>query len=104
MRCPSCGGKGQLTGYACPGFKEITLPCSTCRGTGTITADMERAKRRGEAIRAARLKMDLSQREYAKVLGISPQALSRIENGQELELGMLTPENRQKLESDITEG
>jgi transcriptional regulator with XRE-family HTH domain len=45
--------------------------------------------------------MDMSQREYAKVLGISPMALSRIENGQDLELGMLTPERRQKLESDI---
>lgn len=101
--CPACKGAGQLSGFACPGFRPVTLTCSLCLGTGSITVDMEKAKRRGETIRAARLRMDMSQREYAQMLGISPMALSRIEHGQDQELGMVSPEKRQQLESDMGE-
>ena len=103
MQCPDCKGEGKHQGFACPGFRPVTLTCSRCQGSGFITADMEKAKRRGDAIRANRLKLDMSQREYAKVLGISPMALSRIENGQDRELGMIEPKARQRLESEIGE-
>jgi hypothetical protein len=63
------------------------LPCSTCAGTGEITAERAEAYRQGRELRNRRIAADRSLREEAKRLGVSPVALSRMERGLNPESG-----------------
>ncbi len=80
MKCPSCDGKGYNVGYACPGFRLVRLDCQVCDG-GNLAAEGDQRLKKGQAMRDDRIARDMSLREEAKRLGISPVELSRIEHG-----------------------
>ena len=79
--CPDCKGAKELHGYACPGFRPITIPCSLCMGNGEVPESVIEAVENGKAMRADRLARGLSQREESARLHISPVELSHLEGG-----------------------
>ena len=81
MTCSRCGGTKVVQGYACPGFKPYERPCPLCGGSGALDADQVRWLEAGEGLRAARLLRDLSLRECARWMGVTPAALSDAEHG-----------------------
>lgn len=81
MQCTKCSGQGYHTGYACPGFRPVKLPCGPCGGSGVITEEDAARIWRGKQIRQARVDAGLSLKEKAEHLGITPMMLSRMERG-----------------------
>ncbi|MGE4195949.1 MAG: helix-turn-helix domain-containing protein [Phycisphaerales bacterium] len=91
VHCPNCHGQGgypvhvrsSLPGES--GFRRQT--CDLCEGRGQVREHEANAYRErqlaGEAMRADRKRRMVTLREEAKRLGISPQELSRRENGRE---------------------
>ena len=79
--CPTCKGAKVTIGYACPGFRRVELPCSTCDGQGAVTPAMQDYQARGEKMRADRVGRMVSLREEAQRLGISAVELSHLEQG-----------------------
>ena len=49
--CPTCGGEKVVRGYACPGFKLVTLTCWDCKGVGVLDDVRLVWKRDGETLR-----------------------------------------------------
>ena len=87
MTCSRCGGTKVVQGYACPGFKPYERPCPMCGGAGALDADHVRWLEAGEALRAARVLRDLSLRECARWMGVTPVSLSGAEHGDMTAMG-----------------
>ena len=79
--CPECAGVKTASGYACPGFRPITLTCSTCNGIGSIPQAQQEAIEMGKAIRARRFERYESMTEAAKRLNMDIGAYSDLEHG-----------------------
>ena len=79
--CPECNGEGSTTGFGCPGFKLITLPCTLCKGLKVITDEQAKWVEHGAKLREARLANHVSLRESARLKGILPSELSDFEFG-----------------------
>lgn len=79
--CPTCEGKGKLSGYACPGFRLVELGCVTCYGQKEISDEHLQQIEKGKAMRQERIKRGVSLREEAKRLGLSPSDYSAVEQG-----------------------
>ena len=81
--CPRCDGAKSVFGVSwnerrCqPG----SLACDFCKGEGQVSSEMAEPWRKGHAMREARVKQGLSQREEAHRLGISWIQLNDIEHG-----------------------
>ena len=79
--CPSCKGTGKVSAFACPGFVLTELKCYDCLGAGEITEGHQEAKEHGERMRLERIARQVSLRDEAARLDISPRELSDIEHG-----------------------
>ena len=86
VTCPSCIGQGNSEGFACgpAGGRYTTLPCSVCKGAGSVSIDTASRYTLGRAMAKERNARDMSLREEAKRLGVSVVDLSDIEHGREL--------------------
>ena len=63
-------------------FSEVReTTCDRCGGSGTISPARATAMNAGEAMRRDRVQRGVSQRQEAERLGITPQELSRREQG-----------------------
>lgn len=80
MKCPECEGKGFHVALACPGARIVHLPCRVCDNGEITQDDLDRIKA-GRDKREDRIRRDMSLREEAKRIGISPVELSVIERG-----------------------
>ena len=58
-----------------------SMPCSTCDGTGKITADKAEAIALGAALKKRRVALGLSLYEYAPRVNLTPAQLSGLEHG-----------------------
>jgi DnaJ-class molecular chaperone len=82
MKCPSCNGQGYtpplilLAVYAVEDF-----PCSICKGSGTLPADIRYDPESGAAAKGERLKEGLSLRQYCKINGVDAVTRSEQERG-----------------------
>lgn len=81
--CPHCKGAKVLHGFACPGFRPVELQCFRCLGNGQVPDSDLEAYEKGQQMRDDRLKRDMSLREEAARLHISPVELSHMEQGLE---------------------
>jgi len=84
--CPSCRGKGSLSGFCCGPevcMKPIVMPCRLCNQTGWITDAKMGWVIRGRAMRTARVYGQVYQtlRSAAKERNISVVDYSRMEQG-----------------------
>lgn len=79
--CDHCNGNGSTIGFACPGFRPVVMPCRICGQTGKLTEDDLARVAAGKAMREDRIARNLSLREEAKRLGISPEKLWAQERG-----------------------
>ena len=83
IQCPDCRGSGTATGFVCSrtsgSFR--TMPCSRCKGAGTISVQMALWLRMGEAIRTDRIRENCGGRERARMLGLTPLQLNDVEHG-----------------------
>lgn len=79
--CPFCAGAGKIRGFGCPGFRHVEIDCVECFGSGEVPASREEAITEGERRRQDRIAREVSLRDEAKRLGISPAELSDIEAG-----------------------
>lgn len=57
------------------------MPCLTCDGTGTVTAERAMRMNAGEQMRRDRVQRGVSRNEEARRLGITPIELSHREQG-----------------------
>lgn len=88
MKCPSCQGRGVVTGFI-DGVKNgkrfgrlsPELPCYTCNSTGEVSDEMPRWQERGAAIKRARLERRESMMGAADRLGVGLVLYSRMERG-----------------------
>lgn len=90
-RCPTCNGEGganALLRYDDGRCREQWMPCSACRGAGTVSERRAAVTRAGEALGERRRALDLSLRELAAKLGISASNLSDVEHGRAPESAM----------------
>ena len=81
-KCPKCEN-GVIVGLS---FEVglIEIPCPLCNGTEEISYEKLRWHNRGKELRELRRKtLKKGPSEVAKLLGISPSLLSRMENGRE---------------------
>lgn len=87
MICPSCGGRKQVARFIdCTDKRQSGMSvsnCFTCRGTGEITDDHAARIEFGKVLRSDRIANGIGIRQEAARLGMTPQALSAIENGRE---------------------
>lgn len=82
VRCPRCYGKKRvLGGYSEDGGHYLPYPCGLCLTTGTVDSVRAEAGKFGRHLHALRLSHGKSLGEYARHLGITTVALSRIEIG-----------------------
>ena len=81
MECPSCKGKGNSTGYGCPGFKLVTINCDICKGTGHLPLNIQYDPARGKQLKDSRMEPYQSMRDSAKQMSITLSELSRQERG-----------------------
>lgn len=85
--CTFCDGRKGRTVYACPGFRQVHMPCTPCGGTGELTMEQSEQyalwKITGEALRKARIAARVSMLHAAAAHGISAPRYSRIEFGME---------------------
>lgn len=101
LTCPDCKGHKGGVGLFCGqgvSYQKWT-PCSSCKGTGSVTKGHAARIERGERLRRDRIDRDTSLREEAKRLNISPVELSHIEQGRESE----TPEGVSALSQRLVE-
>jgi len=81
IECPECHGKGTITALVCPGGIIKQEPCTLCDGFGTISDEQIERGENGKKLRQDRLSRNMSLREEAAKIGITPYELSRIERG-----------------------
>ena len=81
--CPRCRGlKGgpAFVDTADSGWYEPFIPCSLCKGEGTLTAEQMQRYEEGRWHREKRLARGESLRQCAHRLGVSPAAVSAYES------------------------
>jgi hypothetical protein len=92
MKCPHCQGEGSGVAVFCGrqggadggSFCHTRrLTCSTCEGRCEISEEHAERIAAGRRLREDRVARRMSQREEAERLGITPQELSRREQGRE---------------------
>ena len=81
MKCPDCNGAGKNRVLACPPGELREIICSLCGGSGKISPKQARWIEHGKMLRQDRLNRNLSLREEAERLRITPYILSQIERG-----------------------
>jgi DNA-binding XRE family transcriptional regulator len=86
MTCPDCNGVGDVFGTAVMcGPSGGTLrhwhPCTSCRGTGDVPDETPQWRMAGLELRILREGVDLSVRELARHLGVSPRDVNEAEHG-----------------------
>ena len=84
MICPICSGEKRLSGIGCSTkkcFIPVSLECELCKAVGWIEMKIYNRYQRGQCERQGRIKREITLREEAKRLGISPSRLSRMERG-----------------------
>ena len=84
--CPACAGYGQAYRlvHVADGLdrnRTGIVPCSTCNGSGRITAALARHLATAERHRQDRVDRKVSLRDEAAVLGITPRELGDREHG-----------------------
>jgi hypothetical protein len=81
--CPDCRGAKSYFGVACSPGKCRTgmMTCGFCEGTGHVSPEANARWQKGRALRDARVKAGLTQREQAYVLGINWIDLNDVEHG-----------------------
>ena len=75
--CPQCKGFGIV--FAA--FNPIKLPCDMCAGSGKVGDPATQWRRLGIILKDRRLKARLGLREAARLHGIDPSNLSKMERG-----------------------
>lgn len=82
VKCPKCDGKGKIAGFGCPGFRYMELPCPICKDAGELPKGIVFDLDRGKKLRETRIKLNMTIRERAKMLGMkSVVELSENEHG-----------------------
>lgn len=82
MICPACNGEKGISLLCGPkGCTPGHIPCHLCNDSGKVSEEVIKRYSEGRKKRDDRLSRDLSLREEAKRLGISPIELSYIETG-----------------------
>jgi ribosome-binding protein aMBF1 (putative translation factor) len=82
IECPHCHGKGESMAFVCGTRCDYrAVKCSTCKGTGRVTAQQIEMMKEGEIIRRDRIARGLSIREEAARLNVDFPEWSRIEAG-----------------------
>ena len=81
MKCPECKGEGSTTGFGCPGFKLITLPCMLCKGEKVISDEQMKWVNHGAKLKETRIAKKITLREAARLKDILASELSDIEFG-----------------------
>jgi DNA-directed RNA polymerase subunit M/transcription elongation factor TFIIS len=90
-KCPQCGGHTQAFAVMCgprtPGGDDMKcttgiVACDFCGGLGIVESPIAERYRRGDAIRKLRVKKwQLTLRQQAEILRMSPMLLNDIERG-----------------------
>lgn len=81
--CPKCNGAGSGIAHINRGSQPHawqTIDCRSCKGSGRISAEYMERIEDGELKRQERIAQQLSLREMAALLGITPRELSEMEN------------------------
>lgn len=83
VECPTCQGETVIRGLAHgpDGCQPGELPCFTCGGTGSITAERSRWIAFGGVMKETRRRAQISVRVAAAALGLDPRELSAAERG-----------------------
>jgi hypothetical protein len=82
--CPSCNNQGPHLAVLCGpnGCRETMRSCDFCGGLGLVEVAAADRWRRGQALRQTRvLQRQMTQKQLAYLLGISPMLLNDIECG-----------------------
>lgn len=79
--CPTCHGAKVLRGVACPGFRVVEIACFDCGGAGEVSDLRAIWARGGEQLKASRACRDMSLREAAEWIGVTPKEWSDAEFG-----------------------
>jgi hypothetical protein len=81
--CTRCNGAKSAFGVRCSdrGYQTASWVCDFCKGAGQVSSERAERWRKGRAMRDARVKLGVSQREEANRLGISLIQLNDIEHG-----------------------
>lgn len=85
MLCPICEGSGKNLAFVNRGPDISThsldeIPCTLCRGAGSLSNEQMRRREIGKAMRNERVAKQKSLLEAACELGCTPAELSRWEN------------------------
>ena len=75
IKCPSCSN-----GYYATMLPHKLMTCSDCAGKGVIDAEVEWQKD-GEYLRNARLRKNISLRDFCKKHDLDPATVSKVERG-----------------------
>jgi hypothetical protein len=83
MTCPHCNGEKRGAGFVMrkSGCGIEAIECSTCGGSGAVTAERLAQVEAGQRLREDRIGRGASLRQEAARLGIEPVELSRRERG-----------------------
>lgn len=77
--CPSCKGHKKAEIFA--GGTFYLQYCPTCNGTGEVDDELCDKMEEGLRLRTKRIRQGWSLRNYASCVGVSPTALSQMEQG-----------------------
>jgi hypothetical protein len=87
-KCSDCQGTGTMnvTGFVdgtggCRQVENEPMRCLHCGGTGRVSMLTLKLRRIGKFVREARVEMRISQREQAKILGMSFVELNDLQHG-----------------------
>ena len=85
VKCPDCNGRkrGIVHLNTASGSRWEERDCTFCEGVGHVRAHKAEKWREGELLRADRKARNMTLRQEAQRLGISPQELSRREWGRD---------------------
>jgi DnaJ-class molecular chaperone len=86
--CERCDGTGtmKVTGFitrtnGCSAVKDEPMRCLDCDGTGRVTGRTLKMRRVAKFIKEGRLRLDMSQREQARILGLEFKEFNDIIHG-----------------------